>query len=431
MIERADLDAIIVDRQSLPALADALSGLSNAPHILLTDCNREEALCEIAFDSGELSTSPAMKSPCAMARSDTAYLLFTSGSTGEPKGVPVTNGNARAFMEYNHERYRLGPQDRLSQTFDHTFDLSIFDMFMAWRAGAALCVPKIADLASPASFIARNGITVWFSVPSIGMRLLRQGELTPSSMPGLRWSLFCGEALPQKLAEAWQAAAPNSILENLYGPTELTIACAAYRWNATTSARLCENELVPLGKVFPALSEIVVDERLEPVAPGMPGELCVSGPQTFPGYWQAPALTSKACFEVTNGDGGKVRYYRTGDIVRRRADGEYVFLGRRDSQVKIRGHRIELGEIEAALRSAGCIDAVALAWPSRDQADSIVAFVTGQMPPQLVGRHIRERLPRQMVPRIIEPLSTMPLNVNGKIDRLALHDLAVTRFGVA
>ena len=429
MIDRAGLDAILVDSESLPVLAAALDGHPNPPPLFLTDGRRSDSSVRIAFDAAELARGKAIDAPKPVSASDIAYLLFTSGSTGDPKGVPVSNGNVGAFLAYNRGRYVFGPGDRLSQTFDHTFDLSIFDMFMAWGAGAAICVAKAEDLARPLPFISRHGITVWFSVPSIGMRLLRSGRLKPSSMPNLRWSLFCGEALPRTLAEAWQAAAPNAILENLYGPTELTIACACHRWEPATSPAQCENGLVPVGTVYPHLSAIIVNEQGQPVAAGDTGELCVSGPQTFPGYWQANALTSASIIQRPDSTGNIARYYKTGDIVRKNETNEYVFLGRRDSQIKVNGCRIELGEIEAALRDAGCAEAIALAWPCREQAEAIIAFVTGEAPPHAVKMRVQERLPRHMIPRFIEAIATMPLNVNGKIDRLALGRLATQRVG--
>ncbi|MGF1431025.1 amino acid adenylation domain-containing protein [Kitasatospora sp. LaBMicrA B282] len=402
MLARAELDAVIVDAGSLPQLADVLAGLERVP-VVLTEADLTEADPAGAEPLTELpETSPE----------DLAYLLFTSGSTGTPKGVPVTHGNVRAFLDAAQQRYGLTPQDRLTQTFDQTFDLSVFDLFMAWEHGARVCAMDAMELLAPFTYLTRNGITVWFSVPSVGTVLAKRNALTPGRMPTLRWSLFCGEALPRELAEAWQAAAPDSVVENLYGPTELTIACAAHRWDPETSPSQCVHDNVPIGELFPGLHPLVVDEDLVPVPEGATGELCVAGPQTTPGYWQAPELTAQRYVE----HGGRT-YYRTGDLVRRQ-DGALVYLGRNDQQVKVGGYRVELGEIEAVLRRSGCAEAVCLTWPD---PGTITAVVSGTDDPTAAADRAAEQLPAYMVPRSVHLIDEMPVNGNGKVDRNALR----------
>jgi amino acid adenylation domain-containing protein len=346
-----------------------------------------------------------------VAPDDIAYLLFTSGSTGAPKGVPVTHANVRAFLAANQERYRLTPDDRLTQTFDQTFDLSVFDLFMAWEHGARVCAMEPIEILAPFRYLERNGITVWFSVPSVAAMLRKRGALRPGTMPTLRWSLFCGEALPRATAEAWQAAAPGSAVENLYGPTELTIACTAHRWDPATSPAACVHDNVPIGRPYPGLHTLVVDEELTPVPDGETGELCVAGPQTTPGYWQAPSITAQRWFAHR----GRT-YYRTGDLVRLR-NGEYVCLGRNDQQVKVGGHRVELGEIEAVLRRAGAVEAVAVLWPD---TDTVGAVVTGAVDPAALTAACDAALPAYMVPRSVHVVGELPVNGNGKIDRRAV-----------
>ena len=137
--------------------------------------------------------------------------------------------------------------------FDTTFDLSVFDMFVAWQQGAAVCCPPRAALWNPAAFIRDEQLTVWFSVPSTAMLMNRLGALKPGAFPSLRWSLFCGERLPVETATAWAAAAPHSVVENLYGPTELTVACTAYRWDPSRSPAECEAGVVPIGYPLPGM----------------------------------------------------------------------------------------------------------------------------------------------------------------------------------
>jgi amino acid adenylation domain-containing protein len=347
-----------------------------------------------------------------VAPDDLAYLLFTSGSTGAPKGVPVTHGNVRAFLDVNQERYRLTPEDRLSQTFDQTFDLSVFDLFMAWEHGARVCAMESIEVLAPFKYLERNGITVWFSVPSVAAMLRNRGVLRPGTMPSLRWSLFCGEALPRATAELWQAAAPHSTVENLYGPTELTIACTVHRWDPRTSPAACVHDNVPIGTPYPGLHALVVDDESRPVPEGHTGELCVAGPQTTPGYWRAPGLTAERYFAHR----GRT-YYRTGDLVRL-SGGEYVCLGRNDQQVKVGGHRVELGEIEAVLRRAGAVEAVALLWPN---ADTVTAVVSGAADTAALADACGAALPAYMTPRALHRVEEMPVNGNGKVDRAALR----------
>ncbi|MGA5356444.1 amino acid adenylation domain-containing protein [Streptomyces purpurascens] len=414
MLERADVDAVIVDSASLPGLAGLLRDLPRNPVVLLPDAVRSQAgdLGDVrVLDAMDLAVAAPLEQLPEVSPDDIAYLLFTSGSTGVPKGVPVTHGNVRAFLDANQERYRITPDDRLTQTFDQTFDLSVFDLFMAWENGARVCSMESIEVLAPFRYLERNGITVWFSVPSVAAMLRRRGVLRPATMPTLRWSLFCGEALPRATAEAWQAAAPGSVVENLYGPTELTIACTVHRWDPATSPAACVHDNVPIGRPYPGLDSLVVDEELNPVPDGETGELCMTGPQTTPGYWQAPEITAERYFSHR----GRT-YYRTGDLVRLR-DGEYVCLGRNDQQVKVGGHRVELGEIEAVLRRAGAVEAVALLWPD---ADTISAVVSGATDPAALTEACADALPAYMVPRSVHVVDRMPVNGNGKTDRGAL-----------
>ena len=421
MVRQAELDAIIVDEGALGQLAEVLEGV--APPLLLAPESEQVADFEDALTTGDLAHLQPLDDLPPLLPNDIAYLLFTSGSTGRPKGVPVTHANANAFIDWAVTHYDVTEEDRFSQTFDQTFDLSIFDLFVAWEKGASVYALQGLDLIAPARFITRNALTIWFSVPSIPALMRKKGTLKPDTLPSLRASLFCGEPLPAETAEAWQAAAPQSRVENLYGPTELTIACLWYSWNSATSAAECVNGIVPIGRPFPGLGATLVDDDLHVVAPGEPGELCVSGPQTTPGYWRDPAKAAERFVELPGQAFPPERFYRTGDRVRRLPSGDYVYLGRTDHQIKVMGFRVELGEIEACLLSEpNTVEAVALGWPARDgSAEGIVAFVSGSgIDLDWIRRQARKQLPDYMVPKDIKVVETMPLNVNGKIDRLAL-----------
>lgn len=368
----------------------------------------------IAANDSMLSDSP----PHSLA-----YLLFTSGSTGIPKGVMVTHENVLAFVDAATSRYELNEEDRVSQTFDLTFDLSVFDMFVAWRRGASVCCPSRKSLLNPDRYIRDARLTVWFSVPSTAMFMRRFGVLKPDRYPELRWSLFCGEPLPLALANEWAQAAPNSKLENLYGPTELTIACTTYRWTPSAEDN-SERGLVPIGDPLPGMLPLVVDADLREVGPGASGELLMTGPQLTPGYWNDPEKTAAAYIRPP---GYEETYYRTGDRVRRPVDrGPLVYLGRADHQIKVMGYRVELGEVESVLREmTGVDDVVAIGWPPTESGfGGVEAFIAD---PAVDSRTIRARLagavPAYMVPRRLHAMAELPLNANGKFDRNALRAL--------
>jgi amino acid adenylation domain-containing protein len=371
---------------------------------------------------------------------DVCYILFTSGSTGVPKGVPVRHRNVAAFLDHVIPRYGLDVGARLSQTFDLTFDLSVFDLFGAWASGGTVVVPGPHDLLAPARFVARERITHWFSVPSVVSLAGRLRGLAPGSMPHLRWSLFCGEPLTFRQAAAWQAAAPASVVENLYGPTELTLSCTQYRLPPDVADTAGEPAAtVPIGTLYPGLEHLVVDEAGRPAPEG---ELCVRGAQRFPGYLD-PDDNRGRFVRFTDGVATVVEearepaedlWYRTGDRVRV-AGRDLLHVGRLDQQVKVRGFRVELGEIETALRQEpGVGDAVVVAVAGRGGQTVLAAACTGDgrdggdggaggegLDTARLLAALRDRLPAYMVPDSVTALPSSPLNANGKTDRRALQ----------
>jgi amino acid adenylation domain-containing protein len=369
----------------------------------------------------ELESQPTVLKSITKPRPSIAYLLFTSGSTGQPKGVKVADANVIQFVNSAVTRYQITESDRLSQNFDMTFDLSAFDMFVAWERGACVCCPPQKTLLNPAGFIRNSRLTVWFSVPSLGSTMSRLGALRPRAFPDLRWSLFCGEPLSRDIAETWSAAAPNSIVENLYGPTEATIACTAYRWDPQSSPSECDRGIVPIGHPLADMCVLVADEGLREVAPGEAGELLLSGPQISMGYWEDRDRTA-ARFVIP--PGRTEPHYRTGDRVRRPLNnGPITFLGRSDNQIKVQGYRVELEEVEAWLRREAKVKvAVAVGWPITASGPSgIEAFVSeSPMTTEEILRGLKSILPRYALPRRVHRLDNWPLNSNGKIDRRKL-----------
>ncbi len=425
MLDRSGCTEIVVEARFVSLLATILSGATR-PMVVIVPDTEDTALARSLLQPHLVLAGPELEpaaswEPGAPDPAAIAYLLFTSGSTGVPKGVMVTHANAVHFVETVAERYDVQDEDRFSQTFDLTFDLSVFDMFVAWERGGCVCCPSPKSLIAPARYIEEAGLTVWFSVPSLAGVMTGLGLLRPDSFPTLRWSLFCGEPLPASVAEAWSRAAPNSTVENLYGPTEVTIACTAYRWDRARSPEQCELGVVPIGAPFPGLTALVTDGSLGEVARGETGELLMAGPQVSAGYWNDAERTD-ASFVVPVGH--TCLHYRTGDRVRRPHPGEPLrYLGRLDDQIKVQGHRVELGEVEAAVRDvSGAADVVAVGWPvTASGFGGIVAFIAGVgVDVAAVRSGVAERLPRYMLPRQIRLLPALPRNANGKRDRRAL-----------
>ena len=428
MVERSLCRSLIVDARSEPQLERLLSEF---PFPLVVICPDQNDVTELAkklpkhqiIGAAELIDAAEWKSRNIDVNS-IAYLLFTSGSTGQPKGVMVSHANVLHYVDYVTKRYGIEKNDRLSQTFDLTFDLSAHDLFVTWGSGACLCVPTQKQMIKPGAFINAARLTAWFSVPSTAVFMRRLGELKSGLYPHLRLSLFCGEALPVEVVRDWSAAAPNSIIENIYGPTELTIGCTAYRWDSRTSPDECEQGIVPIGEPFEDMKGVIVDEELREVAIGCEGELLMTGPQLTQGYWYDEEKTARAFVSIAGRDG---IYYRTGDRVRRSApDKPLTYLGRLDSQIKVLGHRVELGEVEAVVRSLCGVDVVvALAWPDGSNADGIELFLEAdKLDTELLMKQLKTKLPYYMVPRTIRTLPRLPLNPNGKYDRKALQVMA-------
>lgn len=379
--------------------------------------------------AGDLTPTP-LRAP-RVAWSDLAYLVFTSGSTGAPKGVAIQHDNLATYMHNFRAQTDAAPlaDDRVATTYELTFDIALHDMLQTWWSGATLCVVPARQLTAPARFIRAARITHWFSVASAGMLMERQGTLRPGAFPLLRVTMLCGEPLPVGTAAAWAEAAPASILYNVYGPTETTMELAFYRWDPQTSPAQCRRGIVPIGVPFRDHRHLLRDEEgREITGPGQ-GELLLCGPQVGPGYWRLPTQTAHAFIRLPGRSGV---WYRTGDRVERDEDGLYHFVSRLDHMVKLRGHRIELGEIEAALRAVAGTNLVAvLPFPLvGGNAQGLVAFASGNnLPsPEALRLALSERIPLAWVPDQIEIVEEMPLNSNRKIDRAALlqHLLTAT-----
>ncbi|MDT0269263.1 amino acid adenylation domain-containing protein [Streptomyces sp. DSM 44915] len=409
MIAAAGVTSLVVDEAGHAALPALLDGAPAGLPVL--DPTGPPA-------AGARPIDPAAATPLArpaeVAPDAVAYVLFTSGSTGTPKGVTVSHANFRHYFDLVDQRYQLGPDDALSQTFDLNFDCGVFDVFTAWGAGARLVAVTPRAYVDLPAFLREHGITVWFATPSSITLVRRMGGLTPGALPGLRLSLFAGEALRCADTADWQAAAPHSAVENLYGPTELTVTIAAYRWAGRDTEAHAVHGVVPIGPVHPGHRTLLLDEAGRPVPPAdtpREGELCVSGPQVSPGYLD-PAQNAGRFL-----DHAGHRWYRTGDRVRELGGGQLAYLGRADSQVQIHGQRVELAEVEHALNAADQVTEVAAVDVGTERGTELMVFYAGTASRPALLAHARRALPPGLVPRFLQPVTELPLNSNRKIDR--------------
>ncbi|OED45979.1 hypothetical protein AB838_21770 [Rhodobacteraceae bacterium (ex Bugula neritina AB1)] len=415
----------ILDRSGATALFYEAADSAAVQDIMAAQSGEPAAAVPYCISTEDLPPAPAIL-PERRHDNPYAYILFTSGSTGKPKGVALRHSNLGAYLDAVFQVADYGPGDRMSQNFDLTFDLSVHDMFVCWRAGAHLIVPSEHDLDAPADYVQRNDVTCWFSVPSLAQKMRQQGALSPGGLSSLRLSLFCGEALPVELAQAW-ARATGKRVENWYGPTEATISCTRQALPADPEQISGRNGLVPIGTALPGMTARVFKEDGSAAAPGETGELLMSGPQVADGYLQDAKKTA-AAFVVPAGQDHI--HYRTGDRVHLQPDGTLEFIERMDNQIKIRGYRVELGEIEAVLRAAapGC-EAVVVPLPLKSPAPTaLVGVVEGYGGP---GREIREaiagKLPDYMSPTRVLVMPQFPKNASGKIDRGAIGQRVLKR----
>jgi amino acid adenylation domain-containing protein len=366
-----------------------------------------------------IEAQPGPRNPEA----DASYILFTSGSTGQPKGVLVQHQNVIHIINSLIERHNVSPDDRIAQLNDLTFDLSVAEMFTAWWSGATLCSFSDSILLRFPEFVRTNKVSITHTAPSIGLALHRLGKLTHNSMPSLRVSVFAGEALPAALVSCWSEAAPNAIVDNLYGPTECAVYVTGYVCDKAKIMEDAEEGAMPIGFPLPSVKVLVVDDTLREVPVSFKGELLIGGPQVASGYLNDPEKTAQA---FVTPPGHSEVYYRTGDIARWESEsGPLRFHGRKDHQVKILGMRIELGAVEAALREAsGVMEVAALPWPKNETGyGGIIAFFGTEQPfdRQAVGNKLRDLLHRAILPKDLRVLTKLPLTTSGKVDRKALQ----------
>lgn len=408
---------VIMEQQFQERWQAEVGSFGALPHLLLLEGTGGGRFLSQALHQRQQNDPAPPAQTVSPLPDDLAYILYTSGSTGLPKGVMLSQRNATSFVQWASETFAPTDADRFSSHAPFHFDLSILDIYLAIKHGATLILIDEEVGKAPARLaplIAEQRISIWYSTPSILSLLAQYGKMEQYDYSALRLVLFAGEVFPIKHLRTLKALLPRPRYFNLYGPTETNV-CTFYELPAEIPPE--RTEPFPIGKACSHLQTKVVDEKGQQVPAGCEGELCVSGDGVMQGYWNLPEQTARVFLEDPSGR----RWYKTGDIVVEGADGNYIFLGRRDRMVKRRGYRVELGEVEAGLyRHPAIKEAAVIALPGEEQGVRLKAFLScheGQRPSLIaLKRFCAENLPSYMIPDLFAFVEALPKTSTDKID---------------
>ncbi len=375
------------------------------------------------IESSKLTNTTSNLKPNVVSEENLVYIIFTSGTTGKPKGVPITRKNLSAFIKaYEDLNLEITTEDRCLQMFNLTFDLSVVSYLVPLLKGACVyTVPKDEIKYSYVyELLDEDDISVTMMVPSM-IQYLRP-YFDEMRFPKMKYSLFCGEALNLKLVEEWSECIPNASVINIYGPTENTVVCTEYKYNPKDC--LCYNGVLSIGKDIGNTQLIIVDENDKIISNGDKGELCLISDQLMPGYWNNEKKNKEAFFNIEVN--GKIeRAYRSGDMCFKDKQGFLFYVDRIDFQTKIQGFRVELFEVESHVKDyLGKINAVALAVENRLGNNEIgLVIESKEMDTTDLYDYLKTKMPQYMIPTQLKFEPKFPLNNNGKIDRKTLKNL--------
>lgn len=377
------------------------------------------------FGSSSVAAASDAQLDLDISDDQTAYILFTSGSTGIPKGVPISHSNVSTFVNWANGYFGTGPDDRVSGHTSLHFDLSVYDLFGALFAGAELhLVPREALLLpnKTANFIRDSKLTQWFSVPSALNYMYRFDVIAEGDFPDLKRILWCGEVLPTPALIYLMERLPHVSFTNLYGPTEATIASSFYTVPEVPEA---PSSPISIGEACGGEFLAILNDELNEVPQGETGDLYIGGDGLSTGYWKDDVKTAEAFIDAEL-NGRTQRIYKTGDLAYKGEGGLVYFVGRSDTQIKSRGYRIELGEIETALSSIEqLVESAVVAIESDGFEGSVICCAyacgpNGDIAPAEIRDNLLRLVPDYMVPARWNKYDALPKNSSGKIDRVAL-----------
>ena len=411
-----------------------IESLDGAGHII-TDADGAERLKEINpplpihiyedMLSSAADEKAVEKAVGAVCDTDPIYIMFTSGSTGAPKGVTVPHRGVIDYAMWVSKTFEINESTVLGNQAPFYFDNSIFDIYSMLLSGAEMIIIPEKLFMFPSKlpeFIRDNNITTIFWVPTVMINVANSGVLSEIEMPTLKTAAFCGEVMPNTQLNIWRRYHKDCLYANLYGPTEISDVCTYY----IVDRPFNDSDPLPIGKACENMRIIILNEDNKQAKVNEQGEMCVIGTGVSLGYWNNPEITAKAFMQNPLNPYYEERIYRTGDLAYINDDGLIMYVGRRDNQVKIKGNRIELGEIENA---AMCVDEVLGACAVVDENEQkIVLFVESKADLKLrkVNLELKKYIPNYMLPGKLVVMDKFPHTANDKIDRVTLKKKANT-----
>ncbi|WP_020404141.1 amino acid adenylation domain-containing protein [Gracilimonas tropica] len=428
MVRKADPRFLFVDAAS-ERLLYALkrpAQQTNIPFIWWDIDHPEEYVQDPVFRFDDIHNEPDFPHAVVRDPNSPAYILFTSGSAGKPKGVVTTHQNVTSFIDWAKHYFEMNEDDRVSCHSPLHFDLSTFDIYGAFSVGARVFPVPPEMSAQPMElvhFIHENRLTQWCSIPSVLSYLAHFDAVPDRGFPFLKRILCSGEVFPVQSLRYWMKKITNAQFTNLYGPTEATIASSYHTVFQVPAA----DDDVPIGRACSGEKLWVLNDRMEQVPIGEIGDLYISGLGLSPGYWQDEGNTKQAFIMWDSGEGSRIRLYKTGDRAVLGKDLNFYFHGRADHQIKSRGYRIELGEIEQALKELHLLADWAVVPVQKDQFEGVLigcAYVPGKtnISPASLKSRLEAKIPAYMIPQFWQTYAILPRNSNGKIDRKFISD---------
>ncbi len=351
---------------------------------------------------------------------DVLYILFTSGSTGDPKGVIISHRNVITYMEWSGEAFGFDDNTVFGSQTPFYFSMSVLDVFQTIRVGAELVIIPKKMFSLPGNlvtFIGENKINTIYWVPSALCQLANVGILDNQNLKCLKKVLFAGEVMPAKQLNMWRRALPDTLYANLFGPTEVTDICTYYILNR----EIADDESVPIGVSCDNMNVFIVDNKGKEVQGTQEGEMLVRGASVAYGYYKNPLKTKEAFVQNPLQNCYDEKVYKTGDIVHFNERGEMIYVSRKDFQIKHMGYRIELGEIETAASAVEYVDRAFCVYDSSNS--EIVLFYVGNIEEKDIKKNLKKKVPKYMIPTRYIKIESMPLNLNGKIDRSKLKEM--------
>ena len=400
------------------------------PSLVITTAGLRETFENYEYEGDYLVFEEAIDAPideeiveaarCRGVDTDLLYVLFTSGSTGVPKGVTINHRSVIDYIDWVTETFDITDEDSFGNQAPFYFDNSILDIYSTIKSGATTYIIPKSLFAQPVpllEYLKEKKINTIFWVPSAlivvaKLKAFRNVDLSDT----LHRVLFCGEVMPNKQLNAWRKFLPDVLYANLYGPTEITDACTYY----IVDREFADDEPLPIGIPMANTDILVLNDKDELVKDDEIGELCVRGTSLSMGYYNNPEKTKEAFVQNPLNPAVPETIYRTGDLVKYNEYGEIIYLSRKDFQIKHMGHRIELGEIETAVSSLKEIALCCCLYDEKHQ--KIVLFIEEELEKAYINEQISGLVPEYMLPGKVITLGKMPINANGKIDRVKLKE---------